>query len=84
MGALKMAAAEKERIFAPVESSARRPANPVTDLIADNGAEHYGKQQPFERNHPSGGKDAGGDKQGIPGKKEANKETGFNKYDSAN
>src|SRR5580704_3234818 len=38
MSALQMAAAEKERVFAAVEGCSRGAADPVTDLIAGDGA----------------------------------------------
>src|SRR6266567_3963370 len=83
MGALKMTAAEEKRVFAAVESSSSRAADPVTNLIPDNGAKHNGKEEPFEWNDPGSGENASGNKQGITGKKKSHKETGFYEYDGA-
>lgn len=83
MSALKVAAAEEKRVLAAVECSARGAADPVADLIAHNGAEHDGEEQPFERDHAGGGKNAGGDEQGVTGQEEADKETGFDEDNRA-
>jgi hypothetical protein len=83
MSALEMAAAEEERIFAFVESRAGGAADPVADLIADDGTKHDGKQQPFQRNNVCGGENAGGDEQGIAGKEKADEETGFDEDNGA-
>jgi len=83
MGALKMTAAEEKRVFAAVKSSSSRAADPITDLIPDNGAKHDRKEEPFEWNDPGSGENASGDKQGITGKKKSHKETCFYEYDDA-
>src|SRR6266404_9506767 len=83
MSPLKMAAAEEERVLAAVESHARRAADPIANLIADDGAKHNRQQEPLEGNHTRGGKNPGGDEQGITGKKEADEKTSFNEDDRA-
>jgi hypothetical protein len=84
VGALEMAAAEKERIFAAVKGSACGAANPVPDLVTGNGAKHDRKQKPLEWNNACGGKDTCGDEKRVARKKKANKKTGFYKDDRAN
>src|SRR5882672_6035671 len=84
MGPLKMAAAEEERVLAAIESHAGRAADPVWNLIADNRAKHDGEQEPFEGNAVrQGGENAGGNEQGITGKKKAHKKTGLDEDDGA-
>jgi len=84
VGALEMALAEEERVLALVQRGARGAANPVANLVADNGAEHNRQENPFQRNDTRGGKDAGRDEQGIAGKEKANKEPGFDEDNKAN
>lgn len=81
--ALQMAAPEEERIFAPVKRCSRRAPDPVTDLIAHDGAEHHGKEEQLQRNYASGRENAGGDKKGISWKKEADEKPSFDKNDRA-
>ncbi len=84
MGPLKMAATEKEGIFAAVESSPSRPANPIAHLVASNGAKHGRQQKPLEGNDASVRKDASGDQERVARKKKTYKEARFNKNDGAN
>lgn len=84
MGPLKVGAAKKEGLFAVVERVARGAADPITELIAHDGASHHRKQQPAERDISGSGKDTGGHEKGITGKKEADEKTGFNEDDEAN
>ena len=84
VGALEMALAEEERVLALVQRGARGAANPVANLVADNGAEHNRQENPFQRNDTRGGKDAGRDEQGIAGKEKANKEASFDEDNQAN
>ena len=84
MSALKMAAPEKERILAPVKRRASRAADPITDLIAHNGAQHYREKKPLQRNHVSGRKNSCSNEQGIAGKQKTNEKAGFHKNDRAN
>ena len=84
MGALEMAATEKERILAAVDGSPRGTANPVADLVAGDSAEHDGEEKPLEGDDASVGKDASGDQKRITWKKKPDKEAGFNKDDDAN
>lgn len=83
MGALEMAAAEKQGIFAAIKGRASGAANPIADLITYDSAEHHRKQKPLERNDPCVGENARGDQKRITGKKKADKETGFDKDDGA-
>src|SRR5205823_1201099 len=46
---LQVATAEEPRIFTFVEGGARGAANPIADLVADDGAEHYGGEEPAKR-----------------------------------
>lgn len=84
VGALEMAASKEQGVLTAVESCSRRPADPVADLIADNGAKHDREKEPFEGNPVrQGGKNAGGDEQGITGEKEAHKKAGFDENNDA-
>jgi hypothetical protein len=83
VGALEMAAAEKQGIFAAVEGSACGTANPIADLITCDSAEHDRQEKPLERNDSRVGEDACGDEKRVTGKKKADKETGFDKDDGA-
>src|SRR5262245_23593128 len=47
--ALQMAAAEEERILALVKSSAGGAADPVANLVSDNGAKHDWQEEPAQR-----------------------------------
>lgn len=84
MGALEVAAAEKERVFSAIERGASRAANPVANLVPSNGAKHDRKQKPLEGNYASGREDARRDEKRITGKKKTDKEAGFDKNDGAN
>src|SRR5216684_228199 len=84
MGALEMAFPKEERIFAAIQCRTGGPADPVADLVADDGAEHHGDKQPSQGDDAAGGKNARGDQQGISGKKKADEETGLNENDGAN
>jgi len=77
-----MAAAKEKGVFPAIESGAGRTPDPVADLISDYSAEHPGNQQPLERDHVGGRKNAGGDQQGITRKKKAYKKTGFYENDA--
>lgn len=77
MGSLKMTAPEKERVFATVKRGPSRAANPITDLVARDGAKHYGQQKPLQRYDASIGKYAGRNEEGVTGEKKPDKETGF-------
>src|SRR5437016_10821927 len=81
MGALKVAAPEEEGVFAAVQSRTRRAANPVTDLVAHDGAKHDGQEKPLQREHAGSGKNSGGHQQRITGKKKSYKKTGFDEDD---
>jgi hypothetical protein len=84
VGALEVAAAEEQGIFAPVQGGASGTANPIADLVTGDGAKHDGEQKPLEGNNASVGEDAGGDQKRIAGKKKANEEAGFYEDDGAN
>jgi hypothetical protein len=84
MSALEMATAEEEGLFAGVKFRAGGSADPVADLVANNGAEHDGQEQPFQWDDTGGGENSSGDEQGIAGKKKADEESGFNENDTAN
>src|SRR5216683_2928916 len=81
MRALKMAAPEEERVLLSIQSRSGGAANPVAKLVSDDGAGHDGQQKPPQRNHSSGGKDAGSDQQGIARQKEPNEKAGFDEDD---
>ena len=81
VGPLQMAAAEKERFLAGVQGGARGTANPVADLIADDGAEHYREEQPLQGNQACGGKYACSDQQGVTGQEKTDEEAGFDEDD---
>src|SRR5712692_10610038 len=83
VGALKMASAEEERVFAAVQSCTRRAANPVANLIAHDGAKHDGQEKPLQGDDAGSGENSGGHQQGITGKKKSNKKTGFDEDDEA-
>jgi hypothetical protein len=83
VGALEMAAAEKEGVFTAIESNASGTANPIADLVASDGAKHDRQQKPLEGNDAGVRKDAGGDQKRVAGKKKADEEAGFNKNDGA-
>ena len=83
MSALKMAAAKEERILAAVEGRSSRAADPVTNLIAHDGAEHDRQKKPFDGDYAGSGKNTRGDKQRIAGKEEADKKAGFHKNNRA-
>ena len=79
VGLLQMAAPEEKRILPLVESRSRGSANPITNLIADDGAKHNWAKKPFQRNYGTRRKYARSDEEGIARKKEANEEPGFDK-----
>ena len=84
VGALEMAAAEKEGILAAVKCGAGGTANPVADLVAGDGAEHDRQQKPLEGNDARVGEDSGGDQKGVAWKEKADKKAGFDEDDGAN
>src|ERR1700730_17173304 len=84
VGPLQMAAAKEERLLAGVQSGTGGAADPVADLISQNRAKHYRKQQPLQGDYPGGGKNPGSHQQRITGQEKADKKTGFDKYDQAN
>jgi hypothetical protein len=83
MSALEMPLTKYERIFAPVQRLACLPADPVTDLVARNGAEGNEEQEFRDMKLSGGGKNASRDEQGITGKKKSNEETRFNENNDA-
>src|SRR5579885_1813924 len=83
VGALQMAAAENEGILALIKRGARRAANPITDLIAEDGAEGEGDNKGGKRNLAGGGKNSRRHQQRITGKKKARAEAGLNENDHA-
>jgi len=83
MSPLKVAAAEEERVLAAIKSGARRAADPIANLVADNRAKHDREQQPLKGNDAGSGKDSGGDEQGITGKEKADEKASFNEDDRA-
>src|SRR6267143_6335363 len=83
MSPLKMAAAEEERVLAAIESGARRAADPIANLIANNRAKHNRQQEPLEGNHAGRGENAGGDEQGITGQEKADEKASFDEDDRA-
>jgi hypothetical protein len=84
MSALEMAAAEEEGVFASVEFRTSGTADPIPDLVSNNGAEHDGQEQPFQGDDAGGRENSSGDEQGIAGEKKANEKPGFNENYSAN
>ncbi|GAC1616600.1 MAG: hypothetical protein PVS2B2_10760 [Candidatus Acidiferrum sp.] len=84
MGALQMVAAKKEGVFTAVERSPRRAANPVANLVAEDGTEHNGKQDPFEWDDSGGGKNAGCNEQGISREKKADEKSRLDENNNAN
>jgi hypothetical protein len=46
-----MAAAKEQGIFAPVQGSSRRTADPIANLVTCDGTKHDGEQKPLERNN---------------------------------
>jgi hypothetical protein len=78
-----MAPAEEQGVFAFVERGAGGAADPVADLVADDGAEHDREQKPFQGDDVGGGEDAGGDEQGIAGQEKSDEESGFDEDDGA-
>jgi hypothetical protein len=83
MGPSKLAAPEEERLFAAVKSCTRGAANPVTNLIAQDGAKHNGQEKPLQGDDAGSGENSGGHQQGITRKKKSNKKTGFDEDDEA-
>src|SRR5882724_624868 len=81
--ALQMTTAEEERVLAFVQRRSCGTANPVADLVANDGAEHYGQEQPAEGKKAASSKNSRRDEQGVARKKEADKKTGFDKHDAA-
>ena len=84
MGTLEMAATEKKGVFAAIERGTRRTANPVAELVANDGAEDAGDEEPSQRDDILAGEDASGDQKGVARKEEANKQAGLYKDDRAN
>src|SRR6266851_3484059 len=81
VGALEVASPEKERVFATVQCCARRAADPITNLVPHDGAEHHGQEQPLQRDDAGSGEYSCGNKKGIAGKKESYKKSSFDKDD---
>ena len=79
-----MAAAEKQGVFALIESCARPSPNPVTDLVAHNRAQDSWQQQPFQGDDPGRGENACRHEQRVTRQKEAHEKTGFDEDDGAN
>ena len=84
MGALEMAAAEKEGVFAAIKGGACGTANPIANLVAGNGAKHDREQKPLEGNDAGVREDAGGDQKRVARKKKAHEEPSFYKDYGAN
>ena len=84
VGAAQMAAAEKEGIFAAVQGISGAASNPITKLVAGDGAQGHQGQKRSNGKVAGAGKNACGYKEGITGKEEADEETGFNKNNEAN
>jgi hypothetical protein len=83
-----MAATKEKRVFAFVERRASRAANPISQLITDDGATYYW-QQPMEhhggkRNGGCCGKNTSGNQQRIAGQKKADEQAGLHKNNRAN
>ena len=86
VGALQMVATEEERVFTFVKSGAGRAADPITELIANDGAGND-RKQPMKREGREGnsggrGEDTGGNEEGIAGQKEADEKASFDEDDA--
>src|SRR5882672_1490356 len=82
--ALQMASAKQKRVFPFVKSGASAAANPVSQLVAKNGAQDAGKQQPLNRHNILSSKNSGSDQERIARQEEANKQAGLDKKNAAN
>lgn len=71
---LQMTTAEKEGIIAFVKSGTRAAANPVTKLVANDGAQDSRQKEPMQRNDILSREDAGSDKQRIAGQEKTDKQ----------
>jgi hypothetical protein len=84
VGALEMAAAKEEGIFAPVQGSSRGTANPIANLVTCDGTKHDGEQKPLEGNNACVGEDSGRNQKRVAREKKTDEEAGFDKDDGAN
>ena len=72
-----MASAKEERVSTFIERRAGTTANPVSELVTNNGAENSRDKKPTKRDHVLARKNAGRDEQGIAGQEKSNEQAGL-------
>jgi len=81
VGAMEMAFAEKKGVLAAIEGGTGSAADPIANLVAHDGTEHGGNQDPTEGDDAGSGKDSGSDEERVARKEETNEKAGLHEDD---